>query len=156
METITVTRTIAAPIDDVFAWYATTSNWERSGWVLRNRLTRPGTEAPYGVGAVRTHLWLIGWFREQVTRYEPPFAVEYVVERCVPPARHDGGSTTFTSVAGGTRVTWSTTVEVRIPLAAGIITRVAVKPLLTWVFGRILRAGAKELATAPRAAAGAP
>lgn len=138
METITVERDIAAPIADVFQWCNASPNWHRSRWVLRNRLVRPGEGDPYGVGAIRIHLWLIGWFRERITAYDFPHSSEYVVERSFPPARHVGGRMSFTATPAGTHVTWTTTTEVRIPLVGRAITRWPVKPILAVVFGNIL------------------
>ncbi|MFD7668377.1 SRPBCC family protein [Streptomyces sp. NPDC059788] len=140
METMTVERVIAAPIDEVFAWLTTTTNYTRSPLVLRCRLTRQGEGAPYGVGAVRSHLWAIGWFRERITRYDPPYATEYVVERSWPPARHELGRMTFTEVAGGTRVCWTTRAEVRVPLLGGFLTRRLARPVITTTFRKILEA----------------
>jgi hypothetical protein len=137
VETVTVERIVAAPIEEVFDWLTTTTNYTGSRWVLRARLARPGGDAPYGVGAIRLHTWLIGWFRERITTYHPPYDFDYVVERSVPPARHEGGRMTFSEVAGGTRVRWSTTAEIRPPFGA-TFTRLLLKPVLTRVFGAIL------------------
>ncbi|SEC25435.1 Polyketide cyclase / dehydrase and lipid transport [Streptomyces sp. 2314.4] len=116
METMTVERVISAPVEEVFAWLTTTTHYTRSPLVLRCRLTRRGESAPYGVGAVRSHLWLIGWFRERITHYDPPHATEYVVERSLPPSRHELGRMTFTEVDGGTQVCWTTRAEIPVPL----------------------------------------
>lgn len=140
METMTVERVIDAPIEDVFAWLTTTTNYTRSPLILRCRLTRPGESAPYGVGAVRSHLWLIGWFRERITRYEPPYATEYVVERSLPPARHELGRMTFTEVDGGTRVCWTTRAEVSVPVFGAFLTRRFARPVITRTFRGILDA----------------
>ncbi|MGW1195489.1 SRPBCC family protein [Streptomyces sp. NPDC002536] len=139
METVTVRRVIAAPIADVFDWCAVSTHYTRTPYVLRARLARPGAGAPYGVGAVRLHTWLIGWFRERITAYNPPYAFDYVVERCFPPARHELGRMTFTAVAEGTLVVWTTTTEVRLPFGAAI-TRVLAGPVVSHVFGKILDA----------------
>jgi hypothetical protein len=139
---VTVEKTIPAPIDEVFDWLATTTNYTRSGWVLRARLARPGFGAPYGVGAVRLHTWTIGWFRERITAYEAPHSFDYLVERSVPAARHEGGRMTFSEVPGGTRVQWSTTAGV--PFGAAFEQRV-VRPVLTRVFTAILDAARKDL-----------
>lgn len=146
METFTVERTIPAPIEQVFDWCADTTNYERTRWVLRCKLDRPGAGAPYGVGAIRLHTWLIGYFVERVTRYDAPNSFDYVVDRSFPPARHEGGTMTFTAVPGGTKVVWSTTVEMALPFGAATATRVLSGPVVTHVFGRILRACAKDLA----------
>ncbi|MEU5001749.1 SRPBCC family protein [Streptomyces sp. NPDC021622] len=153
METMTVERVIAAPVEEVFAWLTTTTNYTRSPLVVRCRLTRRGESAPYGVGAVRSHLWLIGWFRERITRYEPPYATEYVVERSLPPARHEIGRMTFAEVDGGTLVRWTTRAEIGVPLLGPLLTRRLARPIITRTFGAILDAAATALATASRPAA---
>jgi uncharacterized protein YndB with AHSA1/START domain len=146
MRTITVERTIPAPADAVFDWCAVTTNYERSWWVLRDRLEAPGVEAPYGTGAVRRHLWLVGWFDERVTAYDPPRSLGYVVDRSFPPSRHEGGTMTFEPTSEGTRVSWTTTVQLKVPLVADLATRALVAPVLRLVFDRILRACARDLA----------
>ncbi|MFI9507380.1 SRPBCC family protein [Nocardia sp. NPDC052566] len=145
MQTITVERTIAAPIDQVFDWCAVTTNYERSRWILRCTLAQPGEGAPYGVGAIRLHTWLIGRFDERVTRYDAPHSFDYVVDRSFPPARHEGGTMTFTEVPGGTKVVWSTTVEMAVPFGADLATRLLSRPMVSHVFGRILAACARDL-----------
>ncbi|GAA1913757.1 SRPBCC family protein [Streptantibioticus ferralitis] len=148
METVTVRRVIAAPIADVFDWCATTTNYTRSPFVLRARLARPGAGAPYGVGAVRLHTWLIGWFRERITVYNPPHDFDYVVERSLPPARHELGRMTFTEVAEGTQVVWTTTFQVPFPFGEAA-TRVLVGPVIAHVFGKILHAADTALTANP-------
>ncbi|WP_069884385.1 SRPBCC family protein [Streptomyces luteocolor] len=148
METMTVERTVHAPIDDVFAWLTTTTHYTCSPLVVRCRLTRRGEGVPYGVGAVRSHLWLIGWFRERITRYDPPYATEYVVDRSVPPARHERGRMTFTEVDGGTRVRWTTRAEIPVPVIGPFLTRRMARPIITRTFGNILDAA--DAALAPR------
>ncbi|MFH8553568.1 SRPBCC family protein [Streptomyces celluloflavus] len=138
METMTVERVIAAPIEEVFAWLTTTTNYTNSPLILRCRLTRHGETAPYGVGAIRSHLWLIGWFRERITRYDPPYATEYVVERSLPSARHELGRMTFTEVDGGTRVCWTTRAEIPVPLLGTFLTRHVARPIITRTFRNIL------------------
>ncbi|GAA2718323.1 MULTISPECIES: SRPBCC family protein [Streptomyces] len=142
METVTVRRVIAAPIAEVFDWCATTTNYTRSPFVLRARLARPGTDAPYGVGAVRLHTWLIGWFRERITAYNAPYGFDYTVDRSFPPARHELGRMTFTEVANGTLVEWTTTFQA--PLGARATRLLA--PVVGHVFGRILDAADAALA----------
>ncbi len=145
MESITVERTVAAPIEQVFDWFATTTNYQRTIWVLRARLARPGRTAPYGVDAVRIHTWLIGWFRERITRYDAPFSFDYVVDRSFPPSRHEFGGMIFTEVPGGTHVEWKSTFELRIPLVGPALTRWIGRPIVTRVFGKILDVGNADL-----------
>ncbi|WP_020494761.1 SRPBCC family protein [Sciscionella marina] len=146
METVTVERVIPAPIGDVFDWLTTTTNYTASPLVLRCRLTRRGAGAPYGAGAIRDHLWLVGWFRERITSYERPHVTEYVVDRSLPPSRHELGRMEFTEVEGGTHVRWRTRAEVRIPLIGAFLTRLLAQPILSRTFGTILEAAEKSLA----------
>ncbi|UGT61694.1 SRPBCC family protein [Nocardia asteroides] len=136
---------INAPVERVFDWLADAGNYPRSPVVLRARLVRPGAQAPYGEGAVRVLVWVIGWFRERVTAYRPPHEFEYLVERSFPPARHEGGRLTCTAVPGGTAVVWTTTAEIRVPFGAGVLTRVVAKPVIAFVFGRVLAAADRAL-----------
>ena len=53
----------------------------------------------------------------------------------------------FEATAEGTRVTWTTTVLLELPLAADLVTRVLVAPVLRLVFDRILQACARDLAS---------
>ncbi|MGK5729508.1 SRPBCC family protein [Streptomyces sp. URMC 124] len=152
METMTVERTIDAPIDDVFAWLTTTTNYTSSPLVLRCRLARRGEGAAYGTGAVRNHLWLIGWFRERITHYDPPYATEYVVERSLPPSRHELGRMTFTETDGGTHVRWITRAEIPVPLLGPFLTRHFARPVITRTFGNILKSADRALAARPSGA----
>ncbi len=145
MKTLTVERTIDAPIEQVFAWLETSTNYTRTPWAVRCRLAKAGAEAPYGTGAIRIHTWIIGWFHEVITAYEAPRSFDYLVDRSFPPIRHDGGRVELTEVTGGTRVVWSTTGEPRVPLIGAFLSRVVANPLLSRVFGSILRAADKAL-----------
>ncbi|MEV0354706.1 SRPBCC family protein [Nocardia sp. NPDC050697] len=148
MEVITVERVIAAPVEEVFGWLADAGNYPRSPVVLTARLARPGVGDPYGREAVRVLIWVIGWFRERVTAYRPPHSFEYVVERSFPPARHEGGKVTCAAVPGGTKVVWTTVAEIRVPFGAGVLTRVVAKPVIAFVFGRVLAAADRALSVA--------
>ncbi|NUP27148.1 MAG: SRPBCC family protein [Nocardia sp.] len=145
METITVERTIDAPVGAVFDWISHAHNYTRIPLVLHERLAVPGAEAPYGLGAVRFLIWVMGVFWERITAYDPPRSFEYHVYRCFPPARHELGRVEFTETAGGTRVVWTTVVELRFPLIGALLTRRVARPLLTYAFGRVLDAATRQL-----------
>ena len=147
MLTVSVERVVAAPLGDVFEWLSDASNYTRSRFVLHERLVRPGDDAAYGIGAVRQLTWAFGWFRERITAYRPPHEFRYLVERSVPPLRHEGGRVTFTEVPGGTRVHWTTTVELRLPVAAVAATRLLGRPMIVYTFGKVLEAADAALAS---------
>ncbi|MEU1981273.1 SRPBCC family protein [Nocardia sp. NPDC019395] len=154
METITVERTVAAPASAVFEWISNAHNYTRIPLVLYERLRVPGAEAPYGRGAVRFLVWVVGIFWERITAYDPPRSFEYHVYRSIPPSRHEMGRVDFTETAAGTRVVWTTTVELRFPLIGPLLTRRVARPLLTYAFRRVLETAAAELAGKPGTARG--
>ena len=147
MLTVSVERVVAAPLADVFDWLSDARNYTRSRFVLHERLVRRGEDAAYGLGAVRQLTWVFGWFRERITAYRPPHEFRYLVERSVPPLRHEGGRVTFTEVPGGTRVHWTTTVELRLPIAAATATRLLGRPMIVYTFGTVLDAADAALAS---------
>ena len=149
MLTVSVERVVAAPPAHVFEWLSDASNYTRSRFVLHERLVRRGEDAAYGFGAVRQLTWVFGWFRERITAYRPPHEFRYLVERSVPPLRHEGGGITFTEVPGGTRIRWTTTVELRLPIAAAVATRVLGRPMIVYTFGKVLEAADAALASRP-------
>ncbi|MFX0578562.1 hypothetical protein [Nocardia nepalensis] len=57
---------------------------------------------------------------------------------------------TFTEVEGGTRVTWTTSAEARLPFAAAWFTRVLAEPVILHSFGKVLDAAESALAQANR------
>lgn len=149
MRTVTVTATIPAPQQAVFDWLANADNYTRSGIVPRVRLRRAGDNARYGHNAVRELTWLTGWFRERITTYHPPHDFGYLVEKSLPPSRHEGGTVVCTPSDAGTMVVWTTTSEVALPLLGPLLTRLLLRPVVTWMFGRILRAAATDLTGPP-------
>jgi uncharacterized protein YndB with AHSA1/START domain len=145
METVTVERVVAAPVAEVFGWLSDASNYTRSRLVLRQRLAQAGEDAPYGLGAIRELTWAFGWFRERITAYDPPHEFHYLVERGLPPVHHEDGRMTFTEVPGGTHVNWTTTVQMRMPVAAAAVTRLLGRRVIIFGFDKILDAARSAL-----------
>ena len=141
---ITVERTIDAPPDEVFAWLGDSSNYTASPMVLREKRTRDGKGAPYGVGAERVILGVGAWFREVITSYDAPHEFSYLIVRSVPPIRHDGGSLHITARGAGSHVRWDTSYTH--PAASGgpVLGRVT-EPLLRFAFNGILKACDEQL-----------
>lgn len=144
MHTISVERVVAAPPADVFEWLADAENYTHSRFVVSVRWRNHGRDAAYGTGAVRELTWVFGRFRERVTEYDPPREFAYLVERSIPPVRHEGGRLTFTEVPGGTLVRWTTTVEMRVPFGAAV-TRLLGGPIIAYTFGKVIDAAAEAL-----------
>lgn len=70
VQTVSVERVVAAPIEQVFEWLSDARNYTRSAFVLHERLVRRGEDTAYGLGAIRQLTWVFGWFRERVTTVE--------------------------------------------------------------------------------------
>jgi len=147
MVTITVERTIAAPPDEVFAWLNDSSNYTAAPLCLREKRTRDGEGAPYGVGAIREVLGVGAWFREEITAYEPPHTFSYLIVKSVPAFDHQGGTITVTPVSAGAQVHWTTSFTHPGGIAGRALERVT-EPLLRTAFNGILTACEQKLAGA--------
>jgi hypothetical protein len=147
METITIERTIAAPIDEVFDWLSNSHNYTRIPLVLAERLLIPGDGAPYGAGAVRRVLCLGACFWERITACNRPHSFDYHIDRSFPPLVHEGGQLSFTETPDGVTVVWTTVAELRfpVPAVAVMLTRRVARPVLVSSFGQILDACARDL-----------
>ncbi|MFD9487256.1 SRPBCC family protein [Streptomyces sp. NPDC059991] len=92
----------------------------------------------------------IGWLRERITRYDPPYATEYVVERSLPPSRHELGREELSEVDDGTLVRWTTRAEIPVPLVGAFLTRRLARPIITRAFRDILETADAALTQLPR------
>ena len=144
MKTITVTRTIPAPIEQVFAVLADHANYKQFPGVKDSKLLKTGTPAPNGVGAVRFIDAGKARFTEEITAYEAPKRLDYRITRSFPPVRHEGGSIRLKSGAKGTEVTWTSAIELGVPLVGGLFTPLLAAELGK-AFGHMLAAVEKRL-----------
>ena len=147
MRTVTVTRTLDAPIEKVFDVLADHAGYKLFPGIKDSRLEKPGAPDRNGVGAVR-HIDIgRGWFREKITQYERPTRLDYLITETSLPLEHRGGSLRLEPAAGGgTQVTWTTTIRGTTPLIGGLV---------TWIVTSQLEKGfAATLAVAAKRAAG--
>lgn len=145
MQTIIVERTIPAPIEKVFDVLSDHANYKSFPGVKDSRLLEPGAPDRNGVGAVR-HIVTPGvWFKERITAYERPRRFDYRIIEASLPIDHQGGSVRLESVAGGTHVTWTTTMRLKVPLIGGLLTTLATGKLRQ-AFGAMLRETERRLA----------
>ena len=145
MVTIIVERTIPAPPEDVFAWLVDSSNYTDAALCLREKRTRDGEGAPYGVGAIREIVGIGAWFREEITAYDAPHTFSYLIIKSVPPMKHDGGTLTITPTAGGSHVHWKTSYT-HPGGATGRALEKVTEPVLRTAFNGTLKACEKGLA----------
>lgn len=87
MHSITINRVLTAPIEHVFAQLTNHANYTQFPGVKQSTLVREGTPHKNGVGALREIDAGLAWFREEITAYERPQRMHYVIRASHPPAR---------------------------------------------------------------------
>jgi uncharacterized protein YndB with AHSA1/START domain len=106
----------------------------------RTTVTRAGSPDPNGRGCLRTVETAPRIrFVEEITSWEPPSSLEYVIRESSLPLRHHGGRITFTEERGGTVVSWTSRFEIEVPVVGRLLEKVA-KTALERAFGGFLRA----------------
>ena len=145
MKTVTVTRTINAPIEKVFDLLADHGNYRKNFGVKGSKLIKEGTPDRNGLGAVR---WIdagIMQFEEKITAYERPRRFDYLIVKCSAPLEHEGGSVRLESVGNATKVTWTSVMRMKVPVIGGLLTAILVKKI-GQAFGSMLKQTEQRLA----------
>jgi uncharacterized protein YndB with AHSA1/START domain len=137
MRTVHVTRTIPAPAEDVFDLLADHGHYDRFRGINGSELVREGDPAPNGVGALRRIKVRPLSFDEEITAYERPSRLDYLIVKLNVPFEHHGGSITLTSEGGATHVDWRSSFTVPTPLVGGL-EELVWQPVLTRGFRRVL------------------
>jgi uncharacterized protein YndB with AHSA1/START domain len=143
---VRVERRLDAPPEAVFEIIADHARYDRFDGIRRAKLVTPGELDPNGVGAVRW-VWLGPFrFEEEITAFEPPSRLDYLIKEVKPlPFRHQGGSIRLTPDGNGTDAVWTSSFEIPIPLIGGALDRIFARQLERG-FGRLLERSA-ELST---------
>jgi uncharacterized protein YndB with AHSA1/START domain len=116
MQTVTVTKTIAAPIEVVFAEYTDHERLADLPMVISAKVVTPGKTEKNGIGAVRVVNGGVLKLREEITGFERPTLMEYRILDTSPiKSKHELGRVEFGEVPGGTKVTWTTVFGMRNP-----------------------------------------
>jgi uncharacterized protein YndB with AHSA1/START domain len=149
---IRVERRLDAPPDAVFETIADHARYDRFDGIRRSELVEHGEPAPNGLGAVRW-IWLGPFrFEEEITGFEPPRRLDYLIRNVrTLPFRHEGGSIRLAPDGAGTHAVWTSSFEVPVPLVGSAIDRIFSLGLERG-FGRMLERSA-ELSTEISAAA---
>jgi len=137
MPTVEVTRIIQAPREAVFDVLADHANYDRFRGSRRSELVKEGEPAPNGVGALRRILIGPLRFDEEITAYERPSRLDYLIVGLNVSFDHDGGQIRLSEVAGATRVDWTSTFRIPIPVI-GRVQEFAWAPILRRGFRRVL------------------
>ena len=138
MQTVTVRHMIRAPIEKVFDLISDHANYKQFPGVSDSRLVKLGSPSRNGAGAVRQVRSGLARFTEEITRYERPTRMDYLITRSFPPLRHQGGTVRLEKTPDGTLVTWTTIMEAKIPVLGRLLTPVFAR-MLTKGFDEILR-----------------
>jgi uncharacterized protein YndB with AHSA1/START domain len=137
MRSIHVTRTIPAPAEAVFDRLADHANYDRFRPIRRSELLREGDPAPNGVGALRRIKVPPLTFEEEITHYDRPSRLDYLIVKLNIPFEHHGGSIRLTEEDGATHVDWRSTYRVPTPVIGGLEELVFV-PVLNRGFRQVL------------------
>ena len=137
MRTVHVTRAIPAPAGAIFDLLADHAHYDRFRGIRGSELVRPGEPPPNGVGAMRKVLIGPLLFEEEITAYERPSRLEYLIVRINSPYEHEGGKIHLAEKGGWTKAEWTSVFRVPTPLTGGILER-AWAYALTRGFRRVL------------------
>jgi hypothetical protein len=109
MGAIRLEKTVSAPIEDVFELLSDHANYDRFRGITASRLTREGERERNGLGAVRAIAVGPIRFEEEITAFERPRRMDYLIREVNLPLDHDGGRIMLAPGSAGTRVLWIST-----------------------------------------------
>jgi uncharacterized protein YndB with AHSA1/START domain len=121
MRSVHVTRMIPAPPEPVFDRLADHANYERFRPIHASRLLREGEPAPNGVGAMREIKVRPLRFEEEITAYERPTQLDYLIVKLNVPFEHHGGTIRLSREGDATHVDWRTSFTVPVPVVGPAI-----------------------------------
>ena len=120
MRTIKVEKRIGAAPEAVFDLITDHAGWVRFRGVKSARLLSEGDPPPNGVGAVRRLGFGPLEIDEEVTRYERPSRMDYLIVKLKLPFDHQGGTVLIHPDPEGSRVEWSSTFRVPVAVIGGL------------------------------------
>jgi uncharacterized protein YndB with AHSA1/START domain len=121
MRTVRVERTLEAPIERVFEILTDHANYDRFRPVGSSELLRQGDSDPNGIGALRKVDVPPLHFEEEITAYERPTRLDYLIVKVNIPLEHEGGSIRLQSRDGATDALWTSTFRVPTPVVGGLL-----------------------------------
>lgn len=145
MQTVQVEKTIAAPIEQVFDLLTDHANYKQFPGISASELAREGQPEANGLGALREISAGPIRFEEEITAFERPNRMDYVIRKVNIPLEHEGGTMRFESTDAGTHVLWRSTFRLTTPGIGGLLGG-AGAPAIRLSFGRILKDADRRLA----------
>jgi uncharacterized protein YndB with AHSA1/START domain len=137
MRSLHVTRTISGPPEPIFDLLADHANYDRFRPIHGSELVREGRPAPNGVGALRRIKVRPLTFEEEITAYQRPTRLDYLIVKLNVPFHHDGGSITLAPEGEATRIDWRSSFSVPTPVIGGV-EELVWQPVLARGFRRVL------------------
>ena len=116
MSTIRVEKTLAAPIDRVFEVISDHAGYSRFPGIKASELISEGEEERNGVGALRRIHGGPLRFVEEVTRFERPTRMDYLIREVNAPMKHQGGSMVLAEQGANTQIVWTSTFDFTVPV----------------------------------------
>ncbi|GAC1320302.1 MAG: hypothetical protein NVSMB25_12440 [Thermoleophilaceae bacterium] len=109
----------------MFAILADHARYDRFDGVRRSAVVTPGDPDPNGLGAVR-RVWVGPLrFEEEITAFEPPRRLEYLIRDVKSlPFRHEGASIRLEPDGAGTHAVWTSSFEIPIPAIGRAMDRI--------------------------------
>lgn len=139
MKTVTVKRVINAPCERIFEVISNHEGYASLLGMTVARLERAGRIEKNGEGALRYLKSGAVWFREEITIFERPHRMDYLIIDSLLPLEHKGASIRLRETANGTEVSWTSSFNVKVPLIGGLLSRVLAKQMAQG-FGGALKA----------------
>ncbi len=149
MRSVHVTRTIPGPPEPIFDLLADHANYDRFRPINGSELLREGDPPPNGVGALRRVKVRPLSFDEEITAFERPTRLDYLIVKLNLPFKHQGGSITLTAAGDETRVDWRSSFSVPTPVVGGV-QELVWQPILARGFRRVLEDVERLLKTGRR------
>ena len=137
MRTVHVTRIIPAPPESVFDLLADHANYDRFRPIGGSDLLRQGHPPPNGVGALRRIKVRPLSFDEEITAYERPVRLDYLIVKLNVPFEHHGGSIRLSRDGDATQVDWRSSYTVPTRHIGGL-QELVWQPVLSRGFRRVL------------------
>jgi Polyketide cyclase / dehydrase and lipid transport len=124
MRSTHVSRTIATRPEPIFDVLADHARYDRFRGIHGSELLKDGDPPPNGLGAMRRIKAWPATFEEEITHFERPTRLDYLIVRLNIPFEHQGGSIRLSPADGATRVDWRSAYAVPTPLIGGLQERV--------------------------------
>jgi uncharacterized protein YndB with AHSA1/START domain len=114
MRSIHVTRIIPAPAEEVFDLLADHCHYDRFRGITHAELLSEGEPPPNGAGAIRLVVSGPIRFEEEITGYDRPTKLDYLIVRTNSALEHKGGHISLAPDGSATEVDWRS--EFRVPV----------------------------------------